>query len=108
MLLLGSLFVNHLDRFQMGAKSKSSGQNYGRIVAINGPSPYLKIEAECIACEWCKYNCPVENCITFETVIATIHHDLCIECDRCIYVCPVDVIIPLRAAQPQKKGVKSG
>jgi phytoene dehydrogenase-like protein/NAD-dependent dihydropyrimidine dehydrogenase PreA subunit len=72
-------------------------------MTINEQSPYLKIEAECIACEWCKYNCPVENCITFETTIATIHHDLCIDCNRCIYVCPVDVIVPLREAQPQKK-----
>jgi Na+-translocating ferredoxin:NAD+ oxidoreductase RNF subunit RnfB len=67
-------------------------------------SPYLKIETACIACEWCKYNCPIEHCITFETEIATIHHEMCIECSRCVFVCPVDVIVPLREAQPRKKG----
>ncbi|MFN2110505.1 MAG: DUF362 domain-containing protein [Anaerolineae bacterium] len=77
-------------------------------MSINKHTPYLKIEAACIACEWCKYNCPVENCITFEAVIATIHHDLCIECERCIYVCPVDVIVPLREAQQHRKSAKSG
>jgi ferredoxin len=74
----------------------------------NVQTPYLKIEAACIACEWCKYNCPVENCITFETAIATIQHNLCIECNRCIYVCPIDVIIPLREAQHQERGDKRG
>jgi phytoene dehydrogenase-like protein/NAD-dependent dihydropyrimidine dehydrogenase PreA subunit len=63
-------------------------------------SPYPKIEAGCIACGWCKANCPVENCITFEAEIATIHHDLCIECHRCVYVCPVNAIILIREAQP--------
>jgi ferredoxin len=65
------------------------------------PSAYLKIEDECIACEWCRFNCPVEGCFTFETPIANFHPELCIECSRCIYVCPVDVIIPLRAPDPK-------
>ena len=56
------------------------------------PAPYLRVGAACIACEWCKYNCPAENCITFEAAVATIHHDLCIACDRCVRVCPVDAI----------------
>ncbi|MFN2218784.1 MAG: FAD-dependent oxidoreductase [Anaerolineae bacterium] len=72
----------------------------------NESPPYLKIEAACIACEWCKYNCPVENCITFEAAIATIHHDLCIACDRCVYVCPVDAIIPSQEVHLQEKGIK--
>jgi NAD-dependent dihydropyrimidine dehydrogenase PreA subunit len=78
------------------------------MMAVNELSPYLKIESACIACEWCKFNCPVEGCITFEREIATIHHDLCIECDRCIFVCPVDVIIPLREAVPRKAGIQRG
>ena len=71
-------------------------------------SPYLEVKVACIACAWCKYTCPIVDCITFETVIATINHRLCIECDRCIYVCPVDVIVPLREAQPQKKLLADG
>ena len=71
-------------------------------------SPYLAVGAACIACEWCKYNCPVENCIAFEAVIATIHHELCIECSRCVYVCPVDAMTPLRKARSRKKGTVSG
>lgn len=64
--------------------------------------PYLKIESGCIACEWCRFNCPVEGCFTFETPAAHFHPELCIECSRCIYVCPVDVILPLRPALPRR------
>ena len=70
-------------------------------------SAYLTVGTECTACEWCKYNCPVENCITFEAIIATIHHELCIECSRCVYVCPVDTMTPLRKARPRKTGAIS-
>ena len=66
-------------------------------------SPYLTVEAECIACGWCKYNCPVDGCITFDGPIAQINDNTCIECDRCIYVCPVDVIKPLREPQPRRQ-----
>jgi NAD-dependent dihydropyrimidine dehydrogenase PreA subunit len=69
-------------------------------------SPYLKIENNCIACEWCRFNCPVEGCFTFETLVANFHQEFCIECSRCIYVCPVDVIIPLR--QPNPKHMTDG
>ena len=68
-------------------------------------SPYLTVEPECIACGWCKYNCPVANCITFDGPIAHINAATCIECDRCIFVCPVNVIIPLRAPQPGRSHV---
>jgi ferredoxin len=63
-------------------------------------TPYLEIEAGCIGCEWCQFNCPVEGCFTFENTTANFHPDKCIECARCIYVCPVDVIVPLRPAAP--------
>jgi NAD-dependent dihydropyrimidine dehydrogenase PreA subunit len=63
-------------------------------------SPYLTVEPDCIVCAWCKYNCPVTDCITFDGPIAEINAATCIECDRCIFVCPVDVIKPLRAPQP--------
>ena len=65
-------------------------------------NPYLEVEQACIACGWCKYNCPVDNCITFDTPIARINSETCIECDRCIFVCPINVIIPLREARPRK------
>jgi ferredoxin len=64
--------------------------------------PFLKVEADCIACEWCRFNCPVEGCFTFDTPTANFHPELCIECSRCIYVCPVDVIIPLREPDPHR------
>jgi ferredoxin len=64
--------------------------------------PFLKIEPGCIACEWCRFNCPVEGCFTFDTIIANFHPERCIECSRCIYVCPVDVIIPLRTPDPKR------
>lgn len=63
--------------------------------------PFLKIDECCIACEWCKFNCPVTGCFTFETIIAEFHPELCIECSRCIFVCPVDAILPLRQARPK-------
>jgi NAD-dependent dihydropyrimidine dehydrogenase PreA subunit len=66
-------------------------------------SPYLIVEPECIACGWCKYNCPVADCITFDSPIAQINDATCIECDRCIYVCPVNVIKPLREPQPRRQ-----
>ncbi|RMF78272.1 MAG: hypothetical protein D6737_15175 [Chloroflexi bacterium] len=66
-------------------------------------TPYLKVEPDCIACSWCKYNCPVADCITFETGIADINAATCIECERCVYVCPVNVIVPLRKPQPRKR-----
>ena len=74
------------------------------MIQVQGQSRYLAIEVTCTACEWCKYNCPIDNCITFDTLIADINHDLCIECGRCIYVCPVDAIVPLREAQYLKGG----
>ena len=65
------------------------------------PTPYLRVEADCIACSWCKYSCPVEGCITFTSGIAAINPQTCIECDRCVFVCPVNVIVPQREAQPR-------
>ena len=74
------------------------------MIPVDRQSPYLKVKETCIACEWCKYNCPINNCISFDTLIAVIDHDMCIECERCIYVCPVNAIVPLRVAQHKKKG----
>ncbi len=65
------------------------------------PLPFLRIDTGCIACEWCRFNCPAEGCFTFENLTATFHAEGCIECARCIYVCPVDVILPLRPAHPR-------
>jgi NAD-dependent dihydropyrimidine dehydrogenase PreA subunit len=78
-----------------------------RVILIKDMDPYLKIDEACIACEWCKYTCPVENCITFETAIASIDHHLCIECGSCIFVCPIEVIIPLREPQDRTMGDKN-
>jgi NAD-dependent dihydropyrimidine dehydrogenase PreA subunit len=61
---------------------------------------FLKVETGCIACEWCRFNCPVEDCFTFESQTAIFHPEGCIECSHCIFVCPVDVIIPLRPPNP--------
>jgi ferredoxin len=70
---------------------------------VNDPLPFLKIAAGCIACEWCRFNCPVEDCFTFEHLTANFHVEACIECSRCIYVCPLDVIVPLRTSNPRPK-----
>jgi ferredoxin len=70
---------------------------------IIDPPPFLKIAAGCIACEWCRFNCPVEGCFTFDHLTASFHDETCNECSRCIYVRPIDVIVPLRAVNPRSK-----
>ena len=74
----------------------------------NNQSPYLTVNAQCTACGWCKYNCPVEKCITFETGVAVIDPDLCTACNRCICSCPVDAIQPIREVLPHQKTANEG
>ncbi|MEJ2413293.1 MAG: 4Fe-4S binding protein [Anaerolineales bacterium] len=79
-----------------------------KVKSISGQVPYLKIEASCIACQWCKYICPVEGCITFENAVAAVHPGLCIECGRCVFVCPIEVILPVRQPLRKYQGAADG
>jgi ferredoxin len=58
----------------------------------------MKITEECISCEACESECPVEAISEGDTIYV-IDPEVCVECvgyydsSQCVEVCPVDCIV---------------
>ena len=52
----------------------------------------VKVDAEeCVGCETCVPECPVEA-ISMQDDVAVIDQETCTQCKSCVEVCPTDAI----------------